>query len=70
MRYTVAHNYRSGAISLEAGAVVDLDEETAAFLLRDSPGVIVPVAEVRDIVSPPADRQVHAPTGRRRRAEG
>lgn len=68
MRYTVAHNYRSGETVLEAGAVVDLDEETAAFLLRDSPGVIVPVAEVRDVVAPPSDRQVHAPTGRRTRA--
>lgn len=70
MLYRVAHNYRNGTLALEAGAVADLDEETAAFLLRDSPGVIVPVAEVRDVAAPPQDRQVHAPSGRRRRAEG
>jgi len=68
MQYTVAHNYRNGGTVLEAGAVVDLDEEAAAFLLRDSPGVLVPVVEVRDVVAPPSDRQVHAPTSRRSRA--
>ena len=70
MQYRVAHNYRNGATALEAGAVVDLDEETAALLLRDSPGVVVPVVETRDVAAPPQDRQVVAPSGRRRRAEG
>ena len=32
MQYTVAHNYRNGETVLEAGAVVDLDEEAAAML--------------------------------------
>lgn len=70
MLYRVAHRYRNGGTVLEPGAVVDLDEETAAFLLRDSPGVIVPVIEPRDVATPPQDRQVHAPSGRRRRSEG
>lgn len=70
MQYRVAHSYRNGTIALQAGAVVVLDDETAAFLLRDSPGVIVPVLETRDVAAPPQDRQVVAPNGRRRRAEG
>lgn len=67
-RYRVAHSYRSSYYALEVGQVIDLDEETAAFLNRDSPGVLVPVAAVRDVEKPEATRQVTAPTGRRTRA--
>lgn len=70
MQYRVAHNYRNGATALEAEAVVDLDEETAAMLLRDSPGVVVAVQATRDVAQPMQTRQVTEPTGRRRRAEG
>lgn len=67
MKYRVIHNYRTPALSLEAGAIIDLDDETAAFLLTDSPGVIVPDAPARDVQAPQANRQVTAPTGRRSR---
>ena len=38
--YKVNHNYRSGTIGLDAGRVVELDEATAGWLERDSPGVL------------------------------
>jgi len=67
MQYRVNHRYKSPGIALEAGAVVDLDEETAAFLERDSPGVLSPVVAARDVSEPMQTRQVTAPTGRRSR---
>lgn len=67
MQYRVMHRYRSAFYGLEAGAIVDLDEETAAFLNRDSPGVLQPVTATRDVQEAPATRQVTAPTGRRSR---
>lgn len=68
MQYRVNHAYRSTYYGFEAGAVVDLDDETAAFLNRDSPGLLSPVAGTRDVSEPMATRQVTAPTGRRSRA--
>lgn len=67
MQYRVMHSYRSVYYGFEAGAVVDLDDETAAFLNRDSPGLLQPVAATRDVQDAPATRQVTAPTGRRSR---
>lgn len=68
MQYRVNHRYASPGIALEAGGVVDLDEETAAFLERDSPGVLSPVVVTRDVAAPVETRQVTAPTGRRARS--
>ena len=68
--YRVAHRYRAGTYSLEAGAVVDLDDAAAEFLNRDSPGVLVPVTALRDVQEPQANRQVTAPTHRRTKATG
>ena len=65
--YRVAHRYRSPYYGLEPGQVVELDDETAAFLNRDSPGLLQPVAATRDVQDAPATRQVTSPTGRRSR---
>lgn len=55
-RYVVAHSYRSSTAVLEVGAVVELDDELAAWLLLDSPGVITPEADpVADPEDAPAD---------------
>jgi len=68
MQYRVNHRYRSPYYGLEAGQVIELDEETAAFLNRDSPGVLSPAATARDVAAPMETRQVTTPTGRRSRA--
>lgn len=57
-------NYKSGAGVWAKGEIADLDDETAAWLLRDVAGCIVPVdaslpvAEERAIKSAPKDRQL------------
>jgi hypothetical protein len=74
MRYRVCHAYRTGSRTLAPGDVIDLSPEEASWLLRDSPGCIVPVTAEpepeqqgeRDVAAPPADRMVR---GRQRRAE-
>jgi len=40
-RYQVQWNYRaSGLGPWQAGDIIELDEETAAYVLRDSPGAL------------------------------
>lgn len=65
--YRARWAYRAGSIALAAGAVVELDAETAAHINRDSPGVLEDVPAGRDLEAPPADRMVHAPARRRDR---
>jgi len=67
MRYRVMVQYRSAWGALSRGDEVDLDETTAAWLLRDSPGCIEPVkppkppeAAVRAVEAPEAHRMVQA----------
>lgn len=59
-RYVVQWDYRAGELTLAEGDVVELDEELAAWLGRDSPGVIVPFVPRRKrmIKRPPRDRMV------------
>lgn len=40
-----------------AGQEVELDDETAEFVQRDSPGVLSPVEAGRALKTPPKDRQ-------------
>jgi hypothetical protein len=69
MLYRVAHRYRSLYYSLEPGVVVDLDEETADYLLRDSPGLLEAVEDTPVLTWTTANRQVSAPGGRRKRSQ-
>jgi len=42
--YVIRHAYSNGAdLAFQAGQEVELDDETAAWLQVDSPGVITPV---------------------------
>ena len=45
MEYRAQWAYASARIKLVQGQVVDLDDALAQWLMADSPGVIVPVAE-------------------------
>lgn len=47
MEYRVNHNYRTAALGpFAAGSTVDLDDATAAWVNRDSPGCLsLPEAE-------------------------
>jgi hypothetical protein len=42
-RYTVKQHYHSAWGDLTRGTVVELDDATVEWLLRDSPGVVEPV---------------------------
>lgn len=71
-RYRVARDYRSGLGVFALGQEVDLPEDFAAHINRDSPGVLEPVAPeaagARQLERPPADRMVR--NARRRDREG
>ncbi len=69
MLYRVNHRYRSVYYSLEPGAVVDLDDETAEYLQRDSPGVLEAVEDTPVVSWTTANRQVQSPGGRRKRSQ-
>lgn len=61
MRYVLNWKYASSYGGLwEAGVVVELDEETAEVINRDSPGVLSPEGEAaaRGLDAPPQDRMV------------
>lgn len=60
MRYRFTCDYKSGAGAWAKGDVVDLDDETAAWLLRDVAGCIVPVTDARAVEAAPHDRQIKA----------
>lgn len=66
-QFQVQWRYRSGFGTFEAGDVVDLSTERAGDINRDSPGVLVEVAEARALTDPPHDRQVKSPARRRDR---
>lgn len=65
-RWRFCWGYRSSYFQALEGDEVELSDELAEILLRDSPGVIVP-AELRDVSEPPQDRMVRR-GGRRGRA--
>lgn len=78
MKYKITHDYTSSIGSYEKGAEVDLDDELAEFLERDSPGILKPVAEKKKAPAktedettkerapqgPPADRAAKGTTKR------
>lgn len=66
--YIVQWNYGSSyGGPWTAGETVNLDEQRAADINRDSPGVLLPKVEMRAVDAPPQDRMVKAP-GRKRGA--
>jgi len=64
--FRVSHDYRAdrdGAVLvLLAGEVLDLEPRTAAWLLVDSPDVVVPLAD--QTTRPGVMRQINHPKGR------
>lgn len=63
-KYVFQWRYSSGIARGEAGEVIECDDDFAAMLNVDSPGVLVPYVEpepepkAREVAEPPADRQV------------
>lgn len=43
MKYKVQHDYQSNLASYDKGATVELDEDFAAHVNRDSPGTLKPI---------------------------
>lgn len=43
--YRVGHNYRTRDLLYEEGSVVEVDDELAAWVNRDSEGTLVPVED-------------------------
>lgn len=67
--YLVTQDYRSGLGAFGEGQTVELDDELAAHIERDSPGTLVRVSalpETRTLDAPPADRMIK--TARKRGA--
>lgn len=62
--YRVTQNYSSGDQTYVEGQLLELDDDTAAWMLRDVPGSIVPVGATapvnRVVEAAPADRMVKA----------
>lgn len=62
--YRVTQSYSSGDQIYVEGQLLELDEETAAWMLRDVPGSIVPAGATtpvqRIVESAPVDRMVKA----------
>lgn len=73
-RYRVNHRYQSNTIALEAATEVELDDDVAAWLEHDSPGVLAPIdgpepepepeAEPEAEPEPEAEAEVPAPRKR------
>lgn len=62
-KYQFQWRYASGIARGAQGEVIECDDDFAAMLNVDSPGVLVPLPdepepETREITEPPADRQV------------
>lgn len=57
MRYRATRRYQSGLGSFSEGDVVDLVDDVAAHINRDSPGTLEPVYDAL----PPAERAFDAP---------
>lgn len=63
MQYRFTCDYESGLGAWRCGDVAELDDDTAAWLLRDVMGCIVPVTpdapeSPRSVETPPNDRQL------------
>ena len=58
MTYRFTCDYASNIGAWSKGDTVDLDDQTAAWLLRDVPDCIEPVAPSRIVDRPPHDRQM------------
>jgi hypothetical protein len=62
--YRVTQNYSSGDQTYVEGQLLELDDDTAAWMLRDVPGSIVPAGAAapvnRVVEAAPADRMVKA----------
>ncbi len=46
MRLWVMEDYQSGAVRYEAGQIIAVRDDTAAWLLENAPGVFMPVVQV------------------------
>lgn len=68
-QYKVTQTYKTADMSFVEGQVIDIDEATAAWMLRDVPGCIVAVkndvASSRVVEAAPMDRMVSAVTKKR-----
>lgn len=79
-KFKVAHDYRSSTVTLREGQTVELDDELAAWIERDSPGILQPAQKPREETaadgeeadtrerapsSPERDRQVKKPRNKR-----
>lgn len=74
-QYTFTQRYRSSYGQGDEGDVVDLTEQQAADINRDSPGTLAPVvdepdAETRALDAPPKNRQVTGGRKRGQKADG
>jgi hypothetical protein len=58
MKYRFTADYRSGFGTYAKGDEIECDDDTAAWLMRDTAGVIEPVTESRAVEEPPADRMI------------
>ncbi len=77
-RYIVQHHYESHVGRYKTGQILELDDELAAWMNRDSKGVLVeiidgpsavvkePELEARVIEAPPEDRMVRKAEHKRR----
>lgn len=58
-RYRVTQTYKSADTSYVEGQILELDDDTAAWMLRDVPGCIVPegsTASQRVVTEPQSNR--------------
>ena len=62
VKLVVLAEYRCRDIYYPSGAVIDVEPDLAAFLMRDAPGVFEPwqPPEVKALDKPPADKAVKA----------
>lgn len=70
MKYLATQRYASSYLpgGVAAGEVIDLTEDEAEAINRDSPGTLVPNPE--GVTEAPADRQQKTPPQRRDRGDG
>lgn len=52
-KYKVAHRYRSNTVSFDEGATVEVDDDQAEWVNRDSPGTLVPARAAKPEASEP-----------------
>jgi len=64
-RYRLTKSFTSSLGPRLAGEVIEITEVEAAWILRASPGVLEPLAEARDVETPPHDRMMRQPQHRR-----